>query len=75
MKCFIVAEFSKHLNRQICKYWYILCCTGRGGQKSHINQPTDFSGKIWNRAQCNNWKPAEIPKAIKLGLLTKTGLI
>jgi len=34
-----MAKFLKHLNLEICKYWYILYCAEQ--TKAHVNQQTE----------------------------------
>jgi len=34
-----MAKFLKHLNLQICKYWYTTCCVEQ--TETHMNQPTE----------------------------------
>jgi len=43
MKYFILAKFSKHLNLQICKYWYIFA-VGSKQLKTHRSPKTHKVG-------------------------------
>jgi len=41
-----VAKFLKHLNLQVCKYWYILCCVDQTETCESANRKTSEIGVL-----------------------------